>query len=78
MLRIRTAALSLTAAGAAALALGLSAAPAVAHGFDHHGFFGHHHHHALTGVVQNVDSVGARRPAAMSSATRCSQGFSFS
>lgn len=60
MHRIRTAALSLTAAGVAALALGLSAGPAVAHDghhFGHHSFFfGHHHGHALTGVVQSVDT----------------------
>jgi hypothetical protein len=57
MLRIRNAALSLTAAGAAALALGLTAGPAVAHDLGHHhGFFGHHHGHALTGTVQSVDT----------------------
>lgn len=56
MLRIRTAALSLAATGAAALALGLTAGPAVAHDFGHHGFFGHHHRHGLTGVVQSVDT----------------------
>jgi hypothetical protein len=57
MLRIRNAALSLTAAGVAALALGLTAGPAVAHDMGHHhGFLGHHHHHALTGTVQSVDT----------------------
>ena len=61
MRRIRTAALSLTAAGVTALALGLSAGPAAAHdghhGFGQHFFFGHHHGHALTGVVQSVDTT---------------------
>ncbi|HEX3689386.1 MAG TPA: hypothetical protein VHV28_06795 [Solirubrobacteraceae bacterium] len=59
MLRIRTAALSLTAAGATALALGLSAGPASAHGDGHHSHhsFGHHHGHAVTGVVQSVDTT---------------------
>lgn len=61
MHRIRTAGLSLTAAGVTALALGLSAGPAVAHGghhgFGQHFFFGHHHGHALTGVVQSVDTT---------------------
>jgi hypothetical protein len=61
MHRLRTAALSLAATGAAALTLGLAAGPAVAHGFGHHHSFGHHgfrshHRHALSGVVQSVDT----------------------
>ncbi len=55
MIRVRTAALSLAATGAAALSLGLAAGPAVAHGSGHHGFRGAHHRHAHTGVVQSVD-----------------------
>jgi hypothetical protein len=55
MLRIRTAAISLAAAGAAALTLGLTAGPAVAHGFGHHDFFGHHRWHAIQGTVQSID-----------------------
>jgi hypothetical protein len=56
MLRIRTAALTVAAAAVSALALGLSAGPAVAHDRGHDGF-GHHgwSHHALTGVVQSVN-----------------------
>jgi hypothetical protein len=54
MLRVRTSALTLAAAGAAALILGLVAGPAVAHG--HHDFRGRHHRHALAGAVQSVDT----------------------
>ena len=56
MLRVRTSALTLAAAGAAALTLGLVAGPAVAHGFGHHDFRGGHHRRALAGAVQSVDS----------------------
>ena len=56
MLRVRTGAMSLAAAGAAALTLGLVAGPAVAHGFGHHDFRGGHHRHALAGAVQSVDT----------------------
>ena len=56
MLRVRTSALTLAAAGAAALTLGLVAGPAVAHGFGHHEFRGGHHRHALAGAVQSVDT----------------------
>jgi hypothetical protein len=56
MIRLRTAALSLAAAGAAALTLGVVAGPAVAHGFGHHDFRGGHHRHALAGAVQSVDT----------------------
>jgi hypothetical protein len=55
---MRTAALSLVATGAAALTVGLSAGPALAHGDGAHGF-GHRgfgNHHALTGTVQSVDT----------------------
>jgi hypothetical protein len=58
MKHMRTAALSLVATGAAALTVGLSAGPALAHGDGAHGF-GHRgfgHHHALTGTVQSVDT----------------------
>ena len=47
--------MSLAAAGAAALTLGLVAGPAVAHGFGPHDFRAHHRH-ALAGAVQSVDT----------------------
>ena len=56
MFRVRTGAMSLAAAGAAALTLGLVAGPAVAHGLGHHDFRGGHHRHALAGAVQSVDT----------------------
>ncbi len=61
MKRMRTAALSVVATGAAALTLGLAAGPALAHGdgahgAGHHSFRGFRHHHALTGTVQSVDT----------------------
>ena len=57
MFRVRTAALSLAATGAAALTLGLAAGPAAAHGIGHHhGFRAAHHKHALAGAVQSVDT----------------------
>ena len=56
MLRVRTGAMSLAAAGSAVLTLGLVAGPAVAHGFGHHDFRGGHHRHALAGAVQSVNA----------------------
>ena len=57
MFRVRTGAMSLAAAGAAALTLGLIAGPAVGHGFGNHDFLGGHHRHTLAGAVQSIDTT---------------------